>query len=336
VKQIVDLTGYDLVGATFDTVGTLMTKYQPPSGFEYDEDYTQFAFNFDSASDTVKNLKPGGFTLTKSGVAGVLVVGTETYSPENTYCRIWRTPQTASMQGLNNPQAISATLSSYTFQWWMNFDTSYYSVSTGRNVRVLMIRQVVPDDGGMEIWMEGVAGLHEWEFWVRHYDGASSEYYQIENFVIDSPPGWKLYTITFRLASSPPYQMQLYENGALVGQASNTFTLAPTQPPVDCSIQYGSGNFVGGMDQMRLLNTRLNLTEISNSYDQCTELGPEDEFEWKMKILVDGALYGERVIEEDEERNWVDFKVPIRHLVGAHEVAYRLQYEKIVPPIIVT
>ena len=133
VSQRVDLTGFDMVAATMDTLGTLMGVSQQLAGFPFHQS-TFLWFDFDIGAPIVPSKVEGGFPLVADGG---IEIGTETYSPNGTLCRtIPEGVGVARMLGANTPQAFPATMDDYTFQFWLNFDSSAFASSTGVNAVV--------------------------------------------------------------------------------------------------------------------------------------------------------------------------------------------------------
>jgi hypothetical protein len=321
VRQTVDLTGYDMLKATMDTIGTPMGQYQPKAGFDIDPDML-FGFDFNVGSGPSKNLVDGGFPM---GMNGSIAVGKETYSPNGTYCRVIPVGAgAANMSGTNSPQAFPATLPEWTFQWWMNFDSSAYPVSTGVNPVVLDMSP--SGTGGISVVLAGVVGLHKWEVLVKQYSGIV-ETATIGGFEIDSPQGWNLYTLRYKHSNSPPTQLELFVETLLAGQATTPFTVPPGQPLITQDVVYGNHELVGGLDDMRLISSRLSDLEVGLSWSGCVYNPAPIDHKWVMQISIDGRVYAERDIAAEERRRWTDFYAPVRLLTGPHDVAFRLKLE---------
>ena len=324
IKQLVDLSGYDKIGATLETIGVAMASYQPTSGFVYDPN-TVFEFDLNVGTEYLLNKVENGFQLDHSGQ---IEVSTETYSPDSTYCR--RIPEgvsTSRLLGTNNPQAFPTVMTEWTFQWWMNFDSSVYTVSTG--IAPVVFNCATSSVGGLGIELSGVAGVHSWLVLVRQSSLGANQSRLISGFAIDPPPGWNLYTLRYRHSNSAPNQLELFVNDTLEGGASSVFTAAAAQPNTSEQIIYGSNELVGEIDAVRLLNRYMSDVEISDSYHDCVDTKSYINTNWKMQILVDDHLYAERTIVENENRTWTDFFAPVRILNGTHEVSFRLKFEEV-------
>jgi len=323
VKQRVELTGFDLVSATMETIGAIMGVSQPLAGFPAHND-ALFWFDFNAGSDAVPNLVENAFPLASDGS---MEVGTETYSPNAQYCRV--IPEgvgLARMLGGNTPQAFPPALTDYTFQFWINFDTSVYASSTGISGQVF---SASGSNGRFIVRLNGVAASHEWFFSVEHYDGISAEVFSIDSFLIDAPLGWKMFSIRYRAAETQPDQCELYMDDTLVGASTDTFTIDPASPEAGAEIYYGDSLLVGDYDAMRLLSVALSPSEIAASYNACIANPSEVEYQWLMEILLDGVLYAQRTIVADERRTWEDFTAPCRLITGETEVAFRLKLERL-------
>ncbi|MGD2043585.1 MAG: hypothetical protein PVJ28_08045 [Acidimicrobiia bacterium] len=329
VKTIADLTDYDLVSATLDTLGVLMSQYQAKAGWANDAD-TLFHFDFDFGGDPTPNLISGGFDLSKAGDA---TTEEETYSPDGTYCRgVPVGSITGKMEGANTPQIYSADLDEFTLQWWMNFDSDSHPGSSGINPKVFSL--IEGGVGGLEIFLSGVAGpsAHEWYLAMRHVNSATDESRVFNlgpggvgsGLVIDSSPGWKLYSVRFDIANGWPTQAELFENDVKVAVAASAFSVAPAPASGGQALQYAGINLWGEVDRVRLKDKWLSDSEITDAYNECVVAPSPVDHEWRMQILIDGRVYATRVIAADESRRWTDIKAPVRLLSGEHEVAFRL------------
>ncbi len=329
LSQVVDLTDFDLVAATMDTIGVAMGQHQPMAGWKYNPN-TLFLFNLDYGADPVPNLREGWFDLTSQGD---MKPAKETYSPDSTYCReIPKGSLTGKLTGVNAPQALPPFLTQYTFQWWMNFSSDDHDGSTGINP--LIWSMLSPGVGGIEVSLSGVAGpgAHEWYVSMRHVNWAAdmTNLFNVgpggvgPGLVIDGSPGWHLYSIRFDLGLGWPNQCELFQDDILVAAAAALFPSAPAQPAILQPLQYGDVDMWGQIDAVRLLDKHLLVHEIGWSHDDCVLQPAPVDFEWKMELRVDGETYMSRIIQPGEQRRWRDIKAPVRRLVGEHEVGFRL------------
>jgi len=329
IKQLVDLTGWDLVAATIDTLGVVMGQSQQSSGFSDDPDLLWW-FNYDIAMHHAKNFVAGAFDLDDQGD---MEFGTETYSPSGTSCRkIPVGSTTAFLLGENTPQFVpGATLPKYTIQAWMFFDTDSITSSWGCSPSLFYCQDGGP--GGLILKLSGAAGpgAHSWNFSITHYNGGTVVSTIFLTPVIDTPSwGWHLVTLTFNDGLPLGDQLKLYIDDdptpilAFIG-----IGITPAAPAAGTPIFVAAPNFWGMVDEMRMLARDLTPTEIAASFVETTILPTPVDYEWVMQILVNSEVYAERVIRPGEERRWSDFKAPVRHLSGVCEVGFRLKLNEV-------
>lgn len=333
VSQVVDLTDYDLLTANMQTIGTIMGQYVRLASFQ-PEDNLVFWFDFNVGSDPSKNLRTGpGLGAFAMNMVGDIAPGVEPYSPNGTFCR--NIPQgagVAHMLGDNLPQAFPGTMNEWALQWWMNFDTSVYPASTGISP---VIFKALDSSGGLQVDLVGAAALHEWNFAITHGNGGTNQTIPILDYDMDAPEGWKMFTLRYEQALSPPNQCELFINDTRVGGCATAFTTTPViaAPSSPTDVTYGHAELVGGIDDIRLLHRTLSDLEIANNYESCTENGTPMDFAWLMQIEINDRVYATRTIRPDERRTWADFIAPVRLLSGEHDVAFVLKLEAVpVPP----
>jgi len=329
VKQVVDLTDWDLVVATMDTVGQVMSQAQPPSGFP--SDYSPlWHFNYNIGLPTARNLVTGGFTVDDQGD---IEVDNENYSPLLTRCR--RIPvgsTSAKLLGQNTPQWFSGSpLDNYTFQMWVNFDAVAHAGSSGISPILFKCADATPN--GVNFGLSGTFGpsAHQWVVSVVHH-AAGTTSTTFPGFVWDTPnPGWKLVTVTWDLSIvTPGDRLKLYiDDNPTPYLGAAPLAGSPNAAAVATPLEIADPDLWGLIDEMRMLDVTLSPTEIAASYDACTVFSTPIDFEWLMQIIINGEIYGERVVRPDESRRWTDFKAPVRHLNGDCEVAFRLALQEI-------
>jgi hypothetical protein len=136
VSQVVDLTDYDFVKATMDTVGRACGVSEAVPGWASDS-AELFRFNFDIPGSVSRNLiipagEVAGFTLDS---VGAVSSGKETYSGAQTYCRDIPSGNIAPahLAGLHSPAVATplSVLDQYTLQVWVNFFIEEHPESTG-------------------------------------------------------------------------------------------------------------------------------------------------------------------------------------------------------------
>jgi hypothetical protein len=310
-----------------DTIGQVMGQAQPAPGFPDDYDPLWY-FDFDIGLPTARNLVDGGFNLVDQGD---MMVGNESYSPALTRCRqVPVNSTTARMLGANTPQWWpAATLDAYTFQAWINFDAEAHPSSWGVNPNIFKCVDISGLDG-VEFMLQGAVGPpHEWTVRVAHHGGGSS-YRTFSGFVFDSPnPGWKLVTVTFNLSLSPSQRLKLYIDDSTAYLADTFMDRSPGRPSAGAPIYVADFDLWGQFDAMRMLDVSLTQAEVETSYEAATTWPDPVDFAWVMQIIINGEVYGERVVRPDERRRWTDFKAPVRHLNGQAEVAFRLTLQEI-------
>lgn len=321
VRQLIDLTGYDLLGATFKTIGKMIGQRVLKAGFEQ-EPLTLFAFNFDVGTPDVANLVEDGFGISP---VGTVRVATENYSPDATYCR--RVPEGAAesrMAGVNNPQAFPSSLIEYTIQWWMNWNSDAFDIATGTEPIILEIGQGGSGGAGLKVELSPIVGTHQWRVRLTHY--ASSTYsITFDSFILDEPLGWKMFTIRFD--NSLTNKADLWMNTSIVSTSAAIINV-PAAIPLNAPVSLLSRDLIGDIDQVRMVGRRLSDQEVVDSYEQCIVSPSPINYKWLMQILIDDILYAERQIRPDEERTWTDFTAPVRLLSGAHSVAFRLGFSE--------
>ncbi len=325
VKQLVDLTEWDLVAATMHTVGAVMGQAQPAPGFP--DDYPPlWHFNYNLGTPTARNLVTGGFDVDNQGN---MAVGDETYSPALTRCRQVPIAGTGFCLGQNLPQWFAPSpLDTYTFQKWLNFDSDAHPSSWGINPLLFHCVDAVPN--GIEFGLAGTFGPgHQWTFTTGHHFGGSTVNV-FPAYVIDVSPGWHLYTIVWDRWVAPWDRLLLYvDDNPFPVLPFNIMGNSPLAPAPATPIQIADPLLWGQFDEERMLNVALTVPEIATSYAACTSWPTPIDYEWLMQIIINNEIYGERVVRPDEERDWTDFKAPVRHLVGENEVAFRLTLQEI-------
>jgi hypothetical protein len=331
VRQTVDLTDFDFVKATMDTIGRPVGQVIPPPRWTDDPD-EWFKFYFDIPIPVSQNDKAGGgFQL---DTVGDLIYPRETYSGVGTYARgvlPGATPP-QHLAGVNIPAATTPLVNAdeYTIQTWVNFDVDSISTSWGHDFTILsFMGENGPNTFGVLLQMIGLAGAgaHQWYPFLTNYNYLASTGIPLDNlYTVSVNQGWQLFTITFDWALSPTTRVKMYLNATPLGSPTSPMNTRPVTPDVgDDLIQYGDGNFWGEFDAMRMLGRVLSPSEVTTSYAEMTTPGAVESPEWAQKILVDGELYADRTIRSGEARRWTDFVVPVRKLSGLHEVAFRLE-----------
>jgi hypothetical protein len=319
VRQIVDLTGFDLVGATFDTVGQILSPLQGRSGWPT-HDGALLRWALDQPLGPVPSEVLDRWPLVPQGD---LVPDVETYSPEQSYCR--RIPvgsSAAALIGVSTPFPADP-LPAWTLEWWQ--DWVGYPTISGSSGFSAVIFYLLETLTGLRVRLQGVAGpgAHEWYFDVRVRGGGPTFSADLDPFRLDGPGGWTLFSLVVDTTLPSPDAVRLYANGVLV---ANGVGVPPDllMPPVGTPCSYGSPSLQSRIDQIRMLPRALSPAEVLESWQQCTTLPPAVALDWNMKLLIDGVLLAERTVAPAERRRWTDFLAPCRAFAGPHEVAFRL------------
>lgn len=330
VKQIVDLTGFDLVGATLDATGQPLTPIQDPSGWPAD-DGALLRWQLATDAGVVPAEAPGGSELTP---AGDLAVDVETYSPEQRACRVIPVGSTtAQLVGATKalPAGFAAPFNKWTFEFWMKW-IGWPTIpgSWGYHPTIFDFLSLVGPGAGLRVYLSGAAGpgAHSWRLTLLERDGiggASST--PFTGVIFSGPLPWTLFSVvTDKTLPFPQYQ-KLYMNGAFVCDIAAGPPVDVGWPPVATPIVYAAPKLQSSVSAARFLPRALSAPEVAQSYAQCTALPPAVPLEWRMELLVDGAVIARRVIPADERRRWTDFLAPCRQIAGPHEVAFRLSLE---------
>jgi len=328
VKQVVDLTNWDLVAATMNTIGKVMGQAQAQPGLlVYHTPLWHFNYNIGTALE--RNLIDGAFDLENQGN---MEVDNEDYSPVLTRCRkIPVGSTTAYMLGENTPQWCSLTwLDHYTFQMWLKFDAESHAASWGINPTLFKCVDGVPQ--GIDISLEGVVGPpNKWRVKVTHHEGGGSASALFTPFVFETPNrGWTLITICFDWTLPIAQRIRMYiDNNLGPYWPVVNMTRVPKQPAVGTPVEVAHPDLWGMFDEMLLIPHMLSYSEMLDTYDAATIMPTPVDYEWLMQIRVNGEVYGERVVRPGEERRWTDFKAPVRHINGEAEVAFRLTLQEI-------
>lgn len=325
IKQMVDLTNWDLVAATMDTVGVTMGQGQAAPGLgPVPSGNALWWFNYDIGVPTAKNLVSGGFDLLNQGD---IEVGVESYSPAATRCRVIPVgSMSAYLLGANTPQWMtSSPLDQYTAQFWINFDAASHPTSWGVSPSIFNCVDGTPN--GWSFSLTGLAGpgAHSWVFSVGHFFGGASVT-GITTFVIDSPnPGWVLVSLVWDITQPLWDRLRLYINDNPTPYTPFAVMFnSPQAPAPGTAIQVAHPWLYGGIDEMRMLDIAMTPAEIAASYLHSISWPTPVDYEWVMQIIVNDEVYAERTIRPSERRRWTDFKAPVRHLTGLCEVGFRL------------
>lgn len=338
VRQIIDLKNYDLVGATLDTKGTLMTQAELPSRWT-DDAGEIFKFYFDewNISDAVPNFVSGGWPLIKGARNVALAEEDFTYLGGASRAINDGMVVPTGMEGLNNPDMWLGALSAgWTFQVLMRIRGDENSDSQDREMRIFKAITPTVQDGG-SIELHGVWGgsVNQYYWVVKQLVGGSTYTSPLSGTVIDCGSGysaeWQLWTLVHDPGLSE-FRIYIDNNPTpwLIAPDSGIWGAPNTATTVEVAEwnPLTSGLIPLDWDAMRMLNRPLTPSEIIASYDELKTPSEIINYVWLMQIIVNSKVYAERAIPADEARRWIDFRAPVRLLTGPSEVAFRLSLEE--------
>jgi hypothetical protein len=325
VKQVVDLTDYDILSADLVATGRAAPTFTGRTGWASLARVLKtttmsvfWGFDFDAAGDVAYNYNVGQFNLTREGE---ITYGTETYSPDASRCLVIPDgAASARMSGVDNPPVpmmIKNTLS-----WWMKFDADKHAGSTGISPNVFSVWDA---NNGWAVSLVGVAGpgAHAWNPALTFRSGGVDSTVVIAGYTITASMPWTCFTIVYDNAKASPNKVHFFVNGVYVCNAAFAPAI-PLLPGPTAPIQYGDPLLVGELDSILFLPLAVADANVIKLYEYCT-IPLTVSFEWRMQILVDGCVLADRVIPATEsERVLSDFSAPVRQYSGPHEVAFRL------------
>jgi hypothetical protein len=333
ISQIVDLTNWDFVLATMDTIGRETGEAVAPPAWAPDPDEL-FRFSFDVPGVVTPNLivPPGevnGFSLESEGPVSYPQEG---YSGASSFCRgiPLGTVVPCHLRGVHSPPVALplSVLPAYTLQMWVNLDVDAYPESSG--IDFLNTLAFLSTDGlhyyGILFSVYGTwgPGAHQWYPYLTHFDGLSSSGAGMDLLMTwDTNQGWQMLSLTYDSALPVMDRVKLYLNDTLLGSPGFGISVSPAIPEANAdTLRYGEP--WGQYDACRLLGRALSDVEVAESYVQATTPGVPVGTKWVQRILIDDEVYAERTIMTGEERRWWDFVAPVRRLDGTHKVAFRL------------
>ena len=338
VRQIVDLTDWDFLNATQDTIGRVTGQGIAAPDWS-DEAAELFKFNFNQGLPSSENLViptgfPAGFTFDS---VGPITYPPEVYSGADSLCRgiPAGTVVPCHLAGVHTPPVDTPLLNldTYTLQMWVNFDFDSMPDSWGWDFTLLDFwGSSGPNSYGIALQILGVPGLgaHSWYPFLTHHNAGSSGVSMDLLYNPGTNQGWQMFTFTYDSSEPPLSRVWMYLDTAPLGNPSFSMGTIPAIPPAGVStLQYAGQNGWGQYDSCRLLNRVLSPAEVVTSYAETTIPGPPVDTEWVQQILINQVVYAERIIQETERRRWIDFIAPVRRLDGQHEVAFRMQLREI-------
>jgi len=332
VRQLCDLTNYDFLKVTMDTIGQPYgSVILPATWTDSSSELFKFYFNDPSAQSVNEVIPAGysqGFPLTSIGYVRNAV---ETYSGSDTYCRLIPAGNIlpAHLIGVHNPTVSTplTTLNTYTLQLWVNFNVDSHPTSWGVDFNLFrFFGQVGGNSYGIDLTMYGYTGpgAHTWYPFLTHYNGASSSGIALDPYDISTNQGWQMLTIVYDSSLAPVDRIHVYLNNKSKGSPFSSISVSPAVPPNDGELQYGDQKCWGELDSLRMLDSAFDTVAVEESYDEMTTPGDQIDVGMEQFILIDGEVYAERLIHAGESRRWTDFIAPIRHLSGQHEITFRM------------
>lgn len=336
VKQVVDLTDVDLVGATFDTFGTVMSQDVTPGGSgqwpDEPEELWKVYLDETLPAGAVNEVNPLMVVDPRPEMTAI----TEDFTVNGSPARRTQETDTPNNTGYRSSPAqalwpIGGLPSGYTFQTVIRINPR-----TGGSTGVLQ-KMFTNESAGLRVYIKGVTGpVDQYVFTVQHTFGYPpfSVAWDIPGWIFNAAiesPEWHLWTI---ICDPSVNQFRLHKDGnqspiSVLG-ASPLYTLDGGG-----SGEIAMGDFPYGyvpmnldFDAQRLLNKIMTPEEIEESHFNLTQPTiSTDPLKWTMQIRIGGVIYAERTIGETEVRRMRDFLAPVRNLTGKREVAFRLQLE---------
>lgn len=324
VSQTVNLDGIDLVLATMDTIGPAMEDGEAPAQLSNLADtFLNYPMNDRPSNNGAADDSPSGVDLAGEGD---LAIAGESYGFGAGFSR--RIPIGSTTAWLRNVLAPdfwpSSVLGQYSIDFSLYFDSDAYPTSWGISPGFFS-----SDDGvsGLSLSLVGATGpgAHQWRFQIGHRNGGSS-FSVFPSYAFDATTGWHFFTISWPGVGNPA---ELYVDGALSGLSFSPFTLIPAKPVAGTPLVVATPALWGYVDNFRVGDAYHDLAAHQAAYAEILAAPTPVAFEWLMQVLVDGEVYAERVISEDERRRWTEVAAPVRRLHGNHEVAFRLQLQEV-------
>lgn len=327
VQQVVDLTAVDLVGVSCATVGVAMNAFLSPVTLPLDTGAVLAAWYLTEAwlhASCEVQPKPD------LRAAGDLALSTETYSEQSFPCRaIPAGSTTALLAGVNDPPAWNAPLAAYALDVWLDFDADEIADSDGVSP---VIFSAIDGTNDLTVFLSGEGGIgaqHRWWVAVRHNAGGPPASVIFTGYPITASSGWTMLTVVYDAAAAPAERCSLYVDGAFVCFGDVPMTTQPGAVAASGTIQVASPQLTGQISQVRLQGSAPTAQTIAADYLRCISPAPSALTAWHMQVRIDGTVYCDRVISEDEHRAWHDFYAPVRHLSGDHTVEFTLQLQEV-------
>jgi hypothetical protein len=332
VRQVVDLTDYDLLAATLHTVGQWAGTYRRAPGWAA-HPAELWRFDGDAPVPWLANRitpagAPAGFSLHPQGT---VEIGREEYTGAWTCCRIIPVDlyTEGCLRGTHAPPAAApgTALSAYTLQVILYPALAAIPYSWGWDMPVVQyLDQIGGVQDGLRLDLLGTAGpgAQSWYPYVTHFAGGVSSGTACTPWTLAPPSAWCQLSLVYDAALGGGDRLRCYCNDVLVATAAAPPVCSPLVPPATGVLEIASGASWGAWDAVRLVQAALSPAEVAASWAAAQTPGPEQRARWLQQIRIDDAVYAERTLVPTEGRCWTDFVAPVRRLTGPHVVAFRL------------
>lgn len=324
VAQAVDLTGYDVVAADLQTIGVPAASFVTPDRLPWVSGETITLWPLAEAA----GLALPDVSGPQLAPQGDLAVGTEAYSTTGRPCRTFPTAgATAYLAGTNTPRGWSADLSAYTFECWLLFRPRDYADSTGINLD--LYRCETAGGGGLRIYLAGVGGGLSWLLTVDHTVGGVTQTQTCPTYAWAANDGWHHVALVYDGTAIGAAQLALYIDGLAASAGAGAVGGDAGAPALSEALTVGHPGLWGALSQVRLSGIPFDAARVAADYLLCTAAPVTQLARWRMALRIDGVEYCARTLRATEARSLADFRAPVRHLSGAHTVAFRLTLEAV-------
>jgi hypothetical protein len=320
VKQVVDLTGYDFVNATFNTLGQTAQAIPLDTALWSPDDAEIMRFEMSEPGTTCANSISGGASIADSPSVGHSV---EEYSGADKICReSFAASSPGSISGINTPAmspSASASLPKATLQFWAKIHWSqmtsfgqYEYIQIGEYFTGTGFALAIIIDGGGVKTFDGVGSMGMGPLTSIFSRTTEVGTWEMFTFVYDSDfpstnGAWKIYI-----------------NDQYIGQADIVVPGDLVLPALGELISFSGFRIPGELGPVRLLQRAMSPIEIMQSHADSTSGSTFQETKWVQQILINNVIYAEREIIGNEQRTWTDFIAPVRKLEGNQEVEFKL------------
>lgn len=326
VRQDVDLTDYDVVEATIETIGVPAAQFVIPDRLLIVPGETLVLWPL--FEDGWAGGRADLYGNPELAPVGDVAVDAETYSAAGRACRaIPSGSTTAQLAGVNTPRLWATALPAYTFECFLDFRADDYADSTGLNFD--LFRCETAGGGGLRIYLAGVGASHEWLLAMDHTNGGVTVTQTCPSYGWTASDGWHHVALVYDGTALGADQLKLYIDGLFASAAADGIYGLPGAPLVGEALTVGHPGLWGALSQVRLSSVAHDAGEVAADYLTCTAAPATELARWRMSLLIGGTTYCSRIIRPTEARRLVDFRAPVRHLTGVQSVIYRLALEAV-------